>query len=141
MQFAEIRWAGKPTGPAVSPDGPDRDRETQSREYRPGGTADVVCSGAMSSLDEEDSLRRRRVADRFLVAHRRGIDRGHPSLPIFRLTEAVQVAHDLFMLGILEQPPTLRWQELEAQTALERWNAQIIPDKHDDPPQECRTER
>ena len=86
-------------------------------------------------LEEDDVARWRRVIARLDVAaclceyrtnpHRGGAPTHAPLLP---LAHALLIAHDLFMLGHLNTPPTLRWTPLDAEAALRPWHVRVLPD-------------
>jgi hypothetical protein len=69
---------------------------------------------------------RRRVAIRIMAAHPADNPAGHG--PTFRLSEALQLAHDLHTLGYLETAPSPQWRRQDLERALARWNAHVLPD-------------
>ncbi|HEY6932807.1 MAG TPA: hypothetical protein VI452_05365 [Marmoricola sp.] len=71
----------------------------------------------------------RRVSERFEAAPRMAADVAGPFNPVFTLLEAVLVAHDLYMLGLIDEPPTLRWGVPEAARKLARWSVHVIPER------------
>ncbi|HEY6932824.1 MAG TPA: hypothetical protein VI452_05450 [Marmoricola sp.] len=44
------------------------------------------------------------------------------------LTDALLICHDLFMLGLISEAPTLRWGIPAAESALSAWSISVIPD-------------
>lgn len=88
----------------------------------------MARSSATPTRDHHDWRTRSRVAHSFLAAYRRGADRGHPWLPIFRLSEAIALANDLHKLGVLPEPPSDQWRQADAQLALSPWHAQVVSD-------------
>ena len=69
-----------------------------------------------------------RVRDRFHRARARSGQSADAQPLCFHLHEAILVAHDLHMLGCIPEPPTLRWRPVDAEAALARWEARVVPD-------------
>lgn len=73
------------------------------------------------------ALRRERIARRVDQASRReSVVRAGP-LPV-ELTEALLIAHDLFMIGEIDTAPSRRWSLSDAQAALAPWAMTVLPD-------------
>lgn len=84
-------------------------------------------------LGEEETARWRRIIERLDAARCRcepvadsPQGRARPHGPVLVLYEALLLAHDLFMLGHLNNPPTLRWGPIDAEAALSPWNVHVI---------------
>lgn len=77
--------------------------------------------------DAEAAARWERLTRRAAQASRR--EGGGPSGPLrLELTEALLIAHDLFMLGQISHAPSLRWDIATAESALSAWAVTVVPD-------------
>ncbi|HET8559639.1 MAG TPA: hypothetical protein VFL69_03895 [Marmoricola sp.] len=87
------------------------------------------------NADPEDTVRWRRVVEHLegtecsceqIAGGRRALADSH--VPVLRFSQALLVAHDLYMLGRLKTPPSLRWTVADADAALRPWNVVVVPD-------------
>lgn len=77
--------------------------------------------------DRDTVARWDRVARRVAQASNR--EGTGPAGPLrLEITEALLIAQDLFMLGQIPQPPTLRWDIATTQAALSRWAVVVVAD-------------
>lgn len=78
--------------------------------------------------DPEAASRWARIARRAAQAsHREAADHTTGRLRL-ELTEALLIAHDLYMLGEIKEEPSLRWTIVAAQSALAPWDVTVVPD-------------
>lgn len=83
---------------------------------------------ASDRTDPEAADRWARIARRAAQAsHREAADRSTGGLRL-ELTEALLIAHDLYMLGEIEDEPSLRWTVAAAESALSPWQVTVVPD-------------
>ena len=76
---------------------------------------------------QEKAARWARIARRFDQARsREGSGAGGPLR--LEITEALLIAQDLYMLGLIPDAPTLRWDGATTQAALHRWEVLVVPD-------------
>lgn len=53
---------------------------------------------------------------------------GHGEPLTLELTQALLIAHDLYMLGEIDEEPSLRWTSEDAETSLSPWSVRVVPD-------------
>ena len=82
-----------------------------------------------NSADPETAARWERVAHVVACASIRTPAQGDTGRLTLRHSEALLVAHDLFMLGEIAAPPSLRWTKADAEAALSPWNVQVVSDE------------
>lgn len=79
--------------------------------------------------DPEIAARWERVARRAIQArNREGTANGSAGPLRLDRSEALLIAHDLYMLGEITDAPSLRWDIATLQSALARWEVTVVPD-------------
>lgn len=79
--------------------------------------------------DPETAARWERVAHVVACASVRTPEQGLIGRFTLRRSEALLVAHDLFMLGEIAAEPSLRWTAADTEAALSPWNVRVVPDE------------
>lgn len=127
-------WVGSQTEP-TRPDGPIERTGSTGPAGPIGGRGRRTRDSLLVSeflnaggIEEgEETTRWRRIHRRVSVASARGDQASADSL-VLELTEALLVAHDLYMLGEIDRAPALHWDTADAEAVLRPWAVRVVPD-------------
>jgi hypothetical protein len=83
--------------------------------------ADRASPASSASPPGDSDPWARRVAERLARA-----PRTHAGRPVLDLMQALLLANDLHLLGLLDEAPSLRWRVADAVRALAAWQVHVV---------------